>query len=411
MWKRLIKRGEKVALELTRAERRLLLTGLVFLHRGVEEAIRSTPPGDPVMLTLSDLEDMAGHVAGEANHAKSERTEAILSDIFEQIEGLLDLHAEEPIPAKGRSSPPSKSSVDRLKNEEPRTLPQPARPKPVAETYPVKLTGLQREAMVHATRLRRGIKNKLGQVPEGTQTIRLTRKELDETAVEVNNAIDFAPNPDKKRLVAVRDKIEGILDGPEGVEERPIRTSGKAPGGIYQFKVTLKDTQPPVWRRFQVTDGSLGALHEVLQVVMGWQDAHLHQFVIDGVYYGPAAQDDPGFATGVEDEGGILLCQVVKGKRKIKFRYDYDFGAGWRHDIVLEEILEPKSGINYPLCLEGERACPPEDVGGPWAYADFLAAIGDPKHVAHRDMKEWIGGRFDPEGFSVEAVNNRLVKP
>jgi hypothetical protein len=94
-WQRRIKRGEKVGLELTQAERKLLLTGLVFLHREVEAAIRSTPPGGEVMLSLGDLDDLAGHVAGEANHAKSERTESILSDIFDKIEGQLDLYAEE----------------------------------------------------------------------------------------------------------------------------------------------------------------------------------------------------------------------------------------------------------------------------------------------------------------------------
>jgi hypothetical protein len=93
--KRRIKRGEKVGLELSPAERKLLLTGLVFLHKDVEAAIRSTPPGGEVMLTLGDLDDLAGHVAGEANHAKSERTESILSDIFDKIEGLLDLYVEE----------------------------------------------------------------------------------------------------------------------------------------------------------------------------------------------------------------------------------------------------------------------------------------------------------------------------
>ena len=95
IWKRRIRRGEKVGLELSPAERKLLLTGLVFLHKDVEEAIKSTPPGGEVMLTLSDLEDLVGHVAGEANHAKSERVEAILSEIFDKIEELLDLYAEE----------------------------------------------------------------------------------------------------------------------------------------------------------------------------------------------------------------------------------------------------------------------------------------------------------------------------
>jgi hypothetical protein len=100
-WRKRIKKGEKVGLELTRTERKLLLTGLVYLHERVEEAIKSTPPGDEVMLTLSDLEDLVGHVAGEANHAKTERIEEILSGIFDKIEELFDLYAEEDKPNRG----------------------------------------------------------------------------------------------------------------------------------------------------------------------------------------------------------------------------------------------------------------------------------------------------------------------
>jgi hypothetical protein len=100
MWKKLIKPGEKLGLELSKAERKLLQTGLVFLHQEVEEALKSTPAGEPVMITLGDLEDMAGHVAGEANHAKSERKEEILSSIYEKIEELLDHFAEESGPPK-----------------------------------------------------------------------------------------------------------------------------------------------------------------------------------------------------------------------------------------------------------------------------------------------------------------------
>ncbi len=94
-WKRGVKRGEKVGLELSPEERKLLLTGLVFLHKRVEMAIRSTPPGREAMLTLGDLDDLAGHVAGEANHAKDRRTGAILGEIFDKIEGLLDLYVQE----------------------------------------------------------------------------------------------------------------------------------------------------------------------------------------------------------------------------------------------------------------------------------------------------------------------------
>jgi hypothetical protein len=100
-WRKRIKRGEKVGLELTQTERKLLLTGLVFMHERVEKAIKSTPPGDKMMLSLSDLEDLVGHVAGEANHAKSERIEEILSGVFDKIEELLDQYAEEDEQTRG----------------------------------------------------------------------------------------------------------------------------------------------------------------------------------------------------------------------------------------------------------------------------------------------------------------------
>ena len=93
MWNKIINRGEKVGLDLSKAERTLLLTGLVYLHKRVEEEIQSTPPSMPVKISLGDLDDMAGHVAGEANHAKTERTEEILGGLFEKIEQLLALYA------------------------------------------------------------------------------------------------------------------------------------------------------------------------------------------------------------------------------------------------------------------------------------------------------------------------------
>ena len=123
MWKKLIKRGEKVELELSRAEHKLLLTGLVFLHVEVEAAIRSSPPGKPVKIRLSDLDDLAGHVAAEANHAKSPRTEQILSGLFEKIEELLAVYVEESGPVKGGMAAAIKPSCDLLVDETPTILP------------------------------------------------------------------------------------------------------------------------------------------------------------------------------------------------------------------------------------------------------------------------------------------------
>jgi len=88
--------------------------------------------------------------------------------------------------------------------------------------------------------------------------------------------------------------------------------------------------------------------------------------------------------------------------------YEYDFGESWQHEILLGKIMEPEPNVAYPRCVEGARACPPEDVGGVWAFGDFLKALAAPKHENHRDIKEWVGGRFDPEKFDLNAVNREL---
>jgi hypothetical protein len=173
---------------------------------------------------------------------------------------------------------------------------------------------------------------------------------------------------------------------------------------VYQLKVTLKNVRPPIWRRVQVHDCSLAGLHDVLQVSMGWSNSHLHAFEVGGEQYG-----EPGPMEEVEghDEARTKLSQVVAEGFK-KFTYTYDFGDSWDHVIEVEEALPAEAGVRYPCCTAGKRACPPEDCGGPWGYADFLAAVGDPNHPEHADMLEWIGGAFDPEAFDLSAVNKEL---
>lgn len=175
---------------------------------------------------------------------------------------------------------------------------------------------------------------------------------------------------------------------------------------VYQLKVTLKDSKPPIWRRIQVpSDITLYKLHRVLQVVMGWTDSHLHQFIIGGRYYG---EPDPDFGdVEVVSERRAKLCQVA-GSEKEKLVYEYDFGDDWLHQVVVEKILPPEVGRSYPVCLAGKRSAPPEDCGGIWGYQDFLAAIGDPKHPEHEEMLEWVGGDFDPEAFDLDEVNQGL---
>lgn len=183
----------------------------------------------------------------------------------------------------------------------------------------------------------------------------------------------------------------------------------KTPVQVCQIKVTLQGSRPPIWRRFQVPGSiTLYRLHRVLQVVMGWTDSHLHQFIVGEIYYRvPDPDDIPAESFEVRDERRVRLRDVVLGT-PAKFVYEYDFGDCWRHDVLVEGVQEPKAGIQYPVCLAGKRACPPEDCGGIWGYADFLHAISDPRHPEHGSMKEWIGGAFDPAAFDLEEVNAAL---
>ncbi len=176
---------------------------------------------------------------------------------------------------------------------------------------------------------------------------------------------------------------------------------------VYQMKVTLEDISPPIWRRIQVAnDTTLGRLHRILQVIMGWSDYHLHEFIIGGVSYGVPDKES---MSDMKSEKNVRLSQVVSGEGT-KLTYIYDFGDYWRHKILVERILPPEPNTRYPICIKGKRACPPEDCGGPGGYYEFLEAIQDPNHPEHEDMLEWIGGSFDPEAFDLDEINSRLGK-
>jgi DNA invertase Pin-like site-specific DNA recombinase len=174
---------------------------------------------------------------------------------------------------------------------------------------------------------------------------------------------------------------------------------------IYQLKITLKDFRPPIWRRVQVTsDTTLGKLHQIIQSSMRWTNSHLHAFSIQGVEYG---QPLPEYDFNVHNERTVKLSSVVTGE-KFKFLYTYDMGDSWEHEILVEKVLPADPQMCYPVCLTGKRACPPEDCGGVWGYAEFLEAIQQPDHPEHESMLEWIGGSFDPNAFDLDEVNQQL---
>ena len=172
---------------------------------------------------------------------------------------------------------------------------------------------------------------------------------------------------------------------------------------VYQIKITLKDSKPPIWRRIQVAGNtSLHELHNIIQSVMGWEGHHLYQFIVNGTYYGrPDSEFD------IIDDKKVRLDQLLSAV-KDKFYYEYDFGDSWYHTILLEKVLLPEPGAYYPVCIKGKRACPPEDCGGIWGYSDLLQAIKDPAHEEHDEMLEWLGETFDPEVFDLDQINPEL---
>ena len=179
---------------------------------------------------------------------------------------------------------------------------------------------------------------------------------------------------------------------------------------VYQFKITLKNIKPTVWRRIQVPDNyTFYDLHVAIQDAMGWSDYHLHEFRVMDPKYGEE------IAIGIPDNEGFADEEIVPGWKKLickyfseKFyntcSYYYDFGDGWKHEVKLEKILPASPGFYYPFCVDAERACPPEDCGGTPGYENFLQIINNPQHEEHQEMLDWVGGEFDPEKFNPQEV-------
>jgi hypothetical protein len=182
---------------------------------------------------------------------------------------------------------------------------------------------------------------------------------------------------------------------------RPLRRPSPQ---TFQIKVSLRDVRPPIWRRLQVpSDILLPKLHQVLQAAMGWHDSHLHLFRVGNDSYAPPGDWEP---LG-EDSRGVALADLA-AKKGARLVYEYDFGDGWTHDIVVESVSpEP---CDVPRCTGGRRRCPPEDCGGPWGYAEFLDAMADRSHERHDELREWLGDDFDPAEFDVDDVNAILAR-
>ena len=178
------------------------------------------------------------------------------------------------------------------------------------------------------------------------------------------------------------------------------------------LRVELLEVTPLVWRRVLVPDSwSLASLHHYLQWVMGWTDSHAHEFEIGAGLVAPdwwiREAESEEEASRYRDERRVSVAAAVSelGPRG-EFEYRYDMGDGWEHRVVIESIPSSRLGeLPLPVCVAGENACPPEDIGGPHGYAEFLVVLGDRRHEQHADLVRWIGGVFDPKGFDLNRIN------
>jgi hypothetical protein len=212
-------------------------------------------------------------------------------------------------------------------------------------------------------------------------------------AARITEAIGMMidPRPSRPQAASARRRGKPM---PAGGRSWPALTPAD---GAYQLKITLCDVAgPPVWRRILVPAGTrLGTLAAIVELAIGWDGSHQHVFSDAGREYPDS-----------------LALRDLLSKPGDQFCYTYDFGDDWEHDIDLEDIIQNDLGDTLPACLDGSGACPPEDCGGPWRYAELKEILADPDHEEHEDMLDWLGlesgDGLDPVRFSVDEVNSRL---
>jgi hypothetical protein len=272
----------------------------------------------------------------------------------------------------------------------------------VPQYVPVRLTQAQRKVVAEivpelADRLKLDERNQ--------RTIQFTLAELKAVKEKAGKGMRQASTGMVRNLLRhVTDLAAQALDRSRGLGAIP------AAERVYQFKITLFDTRPPIWRRSQVKDCTLDKLHEHIQTAVGWTNSHLHHFRIGEQLYGdPDLMQENFEEMEYEDSTSTKLSAILpKTGRRFRFEYEYDFGDGWRHEVLFEGCLRAERGKRYPVCIEGARACPPEDVGGTWGYEEFVEAMADPGHERHEEFRDWLGGRFDPEAFDPAAATREM---
>ena len=417
--KKRITRRTIVGMKITAAEWKVILDNVMCLDDNYAQIISDTPVEQPVQFTLDEWDDFSGYIAAAVNHTEDKKLAKKLDALFNKVQTLLDTHTDKEPPKIVKIEDARTTKV--LSDQSVNIAEWAAKMLGVADKLGIKNHPLEQFSLSPAHR------ELLRLVPGVPKAIKgkLSKKKPSFTVAEVADmTMALAENlldSDARKQVAVLVVAKHLMDHlqeevveqaklNEGKTEKPKAKTTAAM--VYQFKITLKDIEPPIWRRIQVKDCTLDELHEHIQMAMGWTNSHLHQFEIGGVLYGDPELlcegfgDDPEIVNSLDTKVSKI---VPESRKRFRFGYEYDFGDGWEHEILFEGCLKAEKGSRYPLCVEGHRACPPEDVGGSYGYQEYLAALTDSKHERHEKFMEWRG-RFDPEKFDAKVTTKRMQR-
>lgn len=370
---------DEIQVHLSNAERKLILKDIFILDLHLRRPIANAPREQAVEISLDDLDDLATYIDGESQRDFRRDLKPKLQQLVQKFRDLLETHAVEI-----------------------QSLPKAAR-NGTEPAFPVSYSVAQRRAIAEC-------------IPEFAEQLKLqernarslpfTLTELRHIKKQARRAVVSVDSGMKRNSLRV--VIETTCNALEKYQEGSIERISPSKR-IYQLRISIVDISPEIWRRIQVRECTLERLHEHIQLAYGWWNYHLHQFLIGDCRYGVPWLLDDGFEDfEIEDSTQTKLSDIVpKNGKRFEFMYEYDFGDGWEHVVLFEGCLEAKSGERYPLCLEGERACPPEDVGGVGGYFDYCEAMADPAHEEHEDLLAWRGP-YDPEAFDAVKVTKKM---
>ncbi|MBI2481072.1 MAG: plasmid pRiA4b ORF-3 family protein [Planctomycetia bacterium] len=369
---------DKVDVDLTAAERKLILEEIYIFDTHLLRPIEDASRGKPVEMLLDDVDDLANYINARSQLDGHKDLRTRLQKLVRKLRDLLASQA-----AEVQSSQRQEQDAPEL-------------------AFPISYSASQRRAIAEripelAERLRLQEPN--------SRVVNFTLAELRHIKKQARRAVGSVNNGMQRNSLATI--IEATCEVLEKYQEGRIGRISSSKR-VYQLRISISDISPEIWRRIQVKECTLDRLHEHIQLAFGWWNYHLHQFLFAGRRYGDPWLLDDGFEDcEIVDSTTTKLSDIVpRDGKRYRFKYKYDFGDGWEHEVLFEGCIEAKRGERYPLCLEGERASPPEDVGGVYGYARYCEVMADPKHEEHDGLMAWRGA-YDPKAFDpVKTTKN-----